>query len=326
MIRSRRLLAGAGVILAFFMGEPAGAQDLPVQLTGRMDSSYTWMEEPLPDGGQTLGVVGGWAGLVGGTKDVRSEVRVGYTSFPSAALALNRAWLKFRLPGVRFTTGLGRLAWGTGFVLVPGDLLFDSVGTGVDFSGDELRSQGAWLGDAWVSLGDEAFFEAAALKDSAGARFSAAPGGVTVEAAGAWDRTTHTAKAALSTQFHAELDWYATLRQDWDTEAPAWDPERGRAAAGAFGLWSPAEGLGVSTRHEVLVAGDRPREPRSYHEASLTFEGGWSVTARLLGDVFQEGWTPGVDLRWAPLQNLALSASATLRSPVALRLGAASKW
>lgn len=302
------------------------AQDVPVQLTGRLDSSYTWLQEPLPDGGHTLGVVSGWAGLTGGTKDVRSELRLGYTSFPMAALALQRAWVKFRFPGVRFTTGLGRLAWGTGFVLVPGDLLFDSVGTSVDFSAEELRTQGAWLGDAWVSLGDEAFLEAAVLKDSAGVRLSAAPGGVTIEAAGAWDRPTRAAKAAVSTQFHAGLDWYATLRQDWNTDDLAWDQDRSLAAAGAFGLWNLAEGLGLSTRHEVLAAGDRPQQPRSYHDIGLTLEGGWAVTGRLLGDVFQDGWTPGAEVRWAPLQNLALSASATFRSPAVVRVAAASKW
>lgn len=312
-------------LVAWLVGAAAGvgAQDTPTQLTGRMDSSYTWVAEPSP-GGQTLGVVSGWAGLTGGTRDVKSEVRVGYTSLPLPALSLQRAWVKFRFPGVRFTTGLGRLAWGPGFVLVPGDLLFDSLGTNPDFNADELRTQGAWLGAAWLALGDEAFAEAAVLKDAAGLRVSAAPLGVTLEAAGAWDRRTETGKAALSTQFHAGLDWYATVRQDFSHARLSLDQTS--TGAGAFGLWNLTDGFSLSTRHEALAPATKPGRLKSYHDASLVWDEGWTLTGRLMGDADLDQWAPTAEVRWRPLQNLGLSASAPLKAPWWGRVGVTAQW
>lgn len=305
------------------------AQDVPVQLTGRLESSLTWFQDE-PTGAQTLGAVGGWAGLTGGTRDVKSELRLGYTNLPSPTLSLQRAWTKFRFPGMRFTTGLGRLAWGPGFVLVPGDLLFDNVGTQLDFGGDELRAEGTWLGDAWFSLGDEAFLEAGVLQDAAGLRASAAPGGITFEAAVASDRASETVKAAVSSQFHAGVDWYATLRQDWSTREALRDPwERSVVGAGAFGLFSLGEEVSLTTRHEVLVqARDWWGAWRSYHDASVAWDR-WSVTGRVIVDrnpVSTASWSPTAEVRWAPLQNLGLSLSASLQAPWSVRGAVTAKW
>jgi len=327
-LRALSLVPALSLCLSFGLaGLPLAAQDVPVQLTGRMDSSFTWVNDPLPDGGQSLGMVTGWVGLTGGTKDVKAELRTSFTNVPALSLGLNRAWLKFRFPGVRFTSGLGRLAWGPGFVLVPGDLLFGSVGTELDFGADELRAQGAWLGDAWISLGDEAFAEAAVLKDSAGLRVSAAPAGVTIEASGAWDRPTKTAKAALSTQFHAGVDWYATLRQDLSLETRALSPDQIQLGAGAFGLWTLGDGINLSTRHEVWAPGTELTSLfRTYHDLGLAFDGGVSVTGRLLSDRARNDWSPSAEARWAVLQNLNLWVTGPLKAPWACRIGATAQW
>lgn len=322
----RRFLPVAVAFLWLAAGG-AEAQDAAPELTGRIDSSYSWMSDPLPDGSHTLGLVSGWTGVAGGTRDVKSEVRLGFTNLPAAALSLQRAWVKFRFPGVRVTAGLGRLAWGTGFVLVPGDLLFGTVGTDLDFGAEELRSQGTWLGSLWMALGDEAFAEAAILKDSAGIRVSAAPGGVTLEAAAAWDRLAAAAKAAVSTQFHWGVDWYATFRQDLSASAPSLTLDGTAAGAGAFGLWTLTEGVSLTTRHEVLAPGNDPGHRwKSYHDVVLAWDGGWSAAGRLQTEAMKGDWSPSAELRWGPLQNLSLYTVGTLKAPWVFRMGAAAKW
>jgi hypothetical protein len=305
----------AALVLGAWVGFGAGAQDLPVQVTGRLDSGWAWS----PDSGDSFGLSTGSLSVAGGTRDVKTEVRLGLSTFPAPQLSLDRAWTKFRIPGWRFTAGRGRLAWGTGFVLVPGDLLFDPGAGAPNWNGDELRSAAAWLGDVWASLGDEAFAEAALLADKAGARVSAAPGGVTLEAAGIWDRTASAARGALSIQAHAGLDWYATLRRD---------PDQFQAGAGALGLWDLGEGTSLSTRHEVLgVSSDWGGKVRSYHDLTLGWDGGWALTARVLYDAASvRAWTPLADLRWGPLQNLSLYTISTLASPWAVKVGCVSQW
>ena len=314
-----------GVVLFWaFWGSVVGvsAQEVAPHWAGRLDSSYSWVADPLPNGSHTLGTVKGWTGLTAGTKDVKSEVRLGFSNLPQPQVDLTRAWAKFRFPGVRFTTGLGRLAWGPGFVYVPGDLLFDSTSTDVDWGSEELRTSGAWLADVWASLGDEAFAEAAVVGQSVGARVSAAPGGVTIEAAGAWDNPHQKAKAALSTQFHAALDWYSTLRWDSGGELGQFS-----GSLGTFGVWTLVESTTLSTRHEVLVsAPDFGRQWKSYHDLTLAFEGGWSLTGRLLGTKAMDPWLGSAEVRWGPLQNLSLYASTALQAPWSARAGVLTRW
>jgi hypothetical protein len=291
-------------------------------LAGRLDSSWAWTEA----GGQSLGLVTGWAGLTAGTRDVKSEVRLGLANLPAPAVSLSRAWAKFRVPGLRVTTGLGRLGWGPGLVLVPGDLLFDSVGTEPDFSGDELRSNGAWLGDLWLSLGDESFAEATVLARAAGLRVSAAPGGVSLEAAAAWDQAARVAKAALSAQVHWGLDWYATVRQDAALNQPL-ALDRTSAGAGAFGLWDAGSGWTVTSRHEAWGIDPGPSaRVQTYHDLTVASDEGWSVTGRALTSAFPWTAMPLAEVRWSPLQNLSLYVTSTLSSPWAFRVGTQARW
>ena len=307
------------VLVAALMGLTTvalGAQDLPAQLSGRLDSSWTWLEGGVPGSGDGLGLVTGRAALVAGTAAVKSEVRLDVTNLPIPKLDLNRAWIKFRFPGIRVTTGLGRVAWGPGFVYVPGDLLFDSTASDVNFVADELRSSGTWLADLWWSLGEEAFAEAAALKDTAALRLSASPGGVTLEASAAWNQTAKKAKAALSTQFHLGLDWYATVRED------------ASGSAGAFGLWDLGEGFSLTSRHETLLrSSETLASIRTYHDVSLASAGGWSLTGRtLFAATDTQPWTALAEARWNPLQNLSLYGGPGWHGTWNARLGCTARW
>jgi hypothetical protein len=306
-------LRAQALVLAVLLAPLVGAQDLPAQLTGRLDSSWTWVQDG--GAGDAVGLVTGRVGLTAGTSAVKSELRVDVANLPAPSLALNRAWVKFRFPGLRVTTGLGRVAWGPGFVYVPGDLLFDSTSPSVNFASDELRSSGTWLADAWLSLGDEAFVEAGALKDAAALRLSVAPGGVTLEAAAAWNRPLNKATAALSTQFHWGLDWYATLRED------------ASGSAGAFGLWDLGEGFSLTSRHEALL---RPTNTlatlRTYHEATLASDAGWSLTGRALYAAEADPWTILGEGRWNPLQNLSLYAGPGWHRTWTARVGCSAQW
>lgn len=312
------------LVLSWLLALPAGAQDLTPDLSGRIDTSWNWTGAGSPGQGQTLGLVTGSAGLTAGTREVKTDLRLGLTNLPGPAVSLDRAWVKFRLPGVRFTGGLGRLAWGPGFVLVPGDLLFDAVGTGLDWQADELRSEPAWVADAWLSLGEEAFAEAAFRTGAGGLRLSAAPFGVTLEAAGVWDRNSEVFKAAASTQFHLGLDWYATLRAD--------APETGgestlTSSAGAFGLWDLAGWGTLSTRHEALVPSAGPWDRlRTYHDAFLTFDGVWTIGSRVLWDAGTACLVPQTELRWTGIQSLRLYLSAVWSEPRILRIGSVAVW
>jgi hypothetical protein len=315
---------GIGILATLLIGlVPVAAQDVAPQLSGRLDSSWVWAAAD----GQSTGLVTGWAGLVAGTRDVKSEVRLGITGLPVPAVDLDRAWVKFRFPGIRVATGLGRIGWGPGLVLIPGDLMFDSVDTPVNWQADDPREATAWLGDAWVSLGEEAYAEAQAQQNSVGVRVSAAPGGVTVEAATAWDRAAQVAKASLSTQFHFGVDWYATLRQDVPTIQPALSPHGSSGGAGAFGMWDLGEGLVLTSRHEVWAT--RPGAAtawKTYNDLILAFDAGWSLAARSLVASTPSSWTPSAEVRWAPLQNLSLYAVSTLNLPWVLSLGCTGKW
>lgn len=306
----------SGLGLLACLALPLAAQDLAPQLSGRMVSSFTWVEGGVPGGGDGLGLVTGRAGLIAGTSAVKSELRFDLTNLPAPAATLNRAWVKFRFPGLRVTTGLGRVAWGPGFVYVPGDLLFDSTGSDVNFSSEELRSAGTWLADAWVSLGDEAFVEMAALKDTAALRVSAAPGGVTLEAAAAWNQTLKKATAAVSTQVHLGFDWYATLRED------------ASGAVGAFGMVDLGEGYTLTTRHEALLRSPDPVTTlRTYHDGGLASADGWSVTARTLYSAADANpWTMSAEARWNPLQNLTLFAGPNWHRTWSATVGCSAKW
>jgi len=317
-----RALSLPGLLL--WSAAALGAQDVAPQLSGWLDSSWVWADAA---GGQSSGLVTGWTQVDGGTKDVKGTVRLDVADLPGSGPTadLSRAWMKFRFPGMRFTTGLGRIGWGPGLVLVPGDLLFDSVGTEPDFENDELRTAGVWLGDAWLSLGEEAFAEAAVVQSLVAARVSAAPGGVTLEAASAWDAAARTAKAALSTQFHLGVDWYATVREDLPANRVALSPATTSAGAGAFSLWDIA-GITLTTRHEVWLADPGPTvRAKTYHDLIGTL-GNWSVVGRALVTAFPIVLTPLAELHWSPLQNLGLYLVASFENPALLQMGATAKW
>lgn len=320
--RSPAFAAGT-LLTAFLAALPAGAgaQEVSPALTGRLDAAAVWSQSAP----ETLtGLSTGWAALTGGTSAVKSELRLTLTNLPSPAVGLGRAWLKFRQPGWRVTAGLGRVGWGPGFVFVPGDLLNDSTSSPADWTADELRSDAVWLADAWLSLGEEAFAEAAVRSTAGGLRLSAAPFGVTVEASGLWDQAARRASGALSVQGPLlGLDWYATGRAD---ASPAAGTLAGQLSGGVFGLWQPGEGWVLSTRHEGLAGTDSTaRTWRTFHSLSAGCES-WTLTGRGLSGPAWSSWSLSADLAWAALQGLTLRASAVLTEPRSFGMGATARW
>jgi hypothetical protein len=290
-----------------------------------------------------------------GNKSVKPELRLSWSSWPDLAFRLDRAWVKFRFPGLRGTLGLGRIGWGPALVLNPGDLLFDGTTLDAALGSDELRSSGKWLADAWMALGDEAFAEAiATLPDpvlagpagfrvpvpgpashlAGGLRAAANSGAVGTEFAAAIDGSVGVLRAALSLQFHAGLDWYLCGRVTAPvaTGSTVGADDQIQAGLGAFGLFDLGEGLGLSTRHELLV---RPlldwtvRSPSgnwalvSYHDLSLTLPESLSLTARCLLSPLEPSALLGAELGWAPLQGLRFSLGAGIKAGAA---GATWAW
>jgi hypothetical protein len=308
-----RVLSAAAL---FLWGQTSlAAQAVETQLSGEVTSSAAWIwGETSP-----AGSLAGWAGLNGGTRDVKVELRATATNAADPASppvgVLDRALLKFRFPGVRFLTGWGKLAWGPGLVLPAADLLFGPA------------SASTWLAESWVSLGDEAFAELAGTRDQWGVRVSVAPWGVTLEAAVTANMQGFRS-GALSAQAHLLLDWYLATR--WDGAVPT-------LAAGAFGSWTLNEDLTLTTRHEGMAVSSNPLPYVDFapgwslwDDVTLAWSEGVSVSFRATGKASDAEvwgrWTPSVAAVWKPLQNLTVSASQTLTEPLVSTLGVTAGW
>ena len=96
-------------------------------------------------------------------RDVKAQVTLDAAVAETAMMDVSRAFIKTRFPGFRLTIGKTRLAWGDGFMFNAGDVIFDSVSTSVDLTGDELRTAGKWLASAYVPLGRFSYAEAVVL-------------------------------------------------------------------------------------------------------------------------------------------------------------------
>lgn len=347
----------AAVLLAFILTLPLAAQDAvgaPAGLGGRLDLNFAALS---PDPAPTEGAApGSWSvaalgsgrlglGLGLGTKAVKPELRLSWTTWPDTAFTLDRAWVKFRFPGLRGTLGLGRIGWGPALVLNPADLLFDSTSLMSSLAGDELRSAGKWLADCWIALGDESFVEALAVVPdpqligptgfqvavpaeishlAGGLRASGGSGALSSEFATVLDGQAGVLRTAVSVQFHAGLDWYLSGKLTVPATAgiAVADDDFLQAGAGGFGVFDLGEGLGLSTRHEVLVRPrlDWTRKSASgnwalvtYHDLGLTLPDSWSATLRCLLSPLEPSALLAAELGWAPLQGLRFRLGAAFR-------------
>ena len=368
---SRRRFHRWGLWLALTaLAAGLSAQDKPdVQFSGRIDTSLNVLS---PDTSTAeapwtvLGLAKGRVGLTAGSPAVKAEVRTSFNTAAAEPFSIDRAWVKFRFPGVRGTLGLGHLAWGPGLVFNAGDLLSNSTSLSVSLGADELRNQSAWLGDAWLALDDESFVEAMVIspppaqlpvagliqavpdsigKLAGGMRLSLAPAGWLFELAYAVDGANALHKISLSSQFHAGLDWYASLRADLPFSATAGVPiERGLSASvGGFGLADLGEGFGLTTRHEALIrpwqnwtsldlpawtsqnaalsgaggpgsaGAGLPYALYSYHELSLTMPEKLTASLRGLYSPIDASAVAIVRLDWAPLEALGLYLQAAFQ-------------
>lgn len=120
------------------------------------------------------------------TADLRSA---GAAEQAAGGVALERAFLRARLPGFRVTAGKTRLSWGRGRFFNAGDILFGQTPAFAAGAGEFLTAAD-WLVAAYVPLGRLSFLELVALppldpltidRTDAGGRAVARLGELTVE-------------------------------------------------------------------------------------------------------------------------------------------------
>ena len=199
-------------------------------------------------------------------RDVKSELTLTAAVSESASLDVSRAWIKARFPGFRLTAGKTRLAWGEGFMFNAGDVLFDSLSTAADLSGDEIRTAGKWLASAYVPLGRFSFVEGVVLppqldpfayavdsrlyaqglapapelpggdETSGGGRIVLKPAGIKLEAGYLYDGPDASHRPYVSLQGNLIVDWHLSAATELDAaELPDSDP--GENLAVSFGLF-----------------------------------------------------------------------------------------
>ena len=222
-----------------------------------------------------------------GSREVKGELILKGEVSEAARLDVYRAYIKTRFPGFRLTAGKTRLAWGEGFMFNAGDVLFDSVSTAVDLTGDELRTEGKWLAAVYLPLDRFSYVELVFLppqydpfeyavdarlaesgygEDTAppdgdetagGGRLVLKPGGIKLEAGYFFSGADVTYDAVhrpyLSLQGNLYLDWQLSASSAVEAESPAAE-DLYRNSAVSFGL-SHLIRAGYSTKLQLRLEG-----------------------------------------------------------------------
>jgi hypothetical protein len=163
-------LAGGRAVAALLLGLLAAASasaDLRTVVT--VEARLTGLSDP---GGVPLLVGGGSARLdlaATGNRNVRGQLslsaelrRTEDAAGAPAAVEVERAFVRARLPGFRLTAGKTRLAWGRGRLFNAGDILFGQRPAFAAGAGEFLTAAD-WLVAAYVPLGRLSFLELVAL-------------------------------------------------------------------------------------------------------------------------------------------------------------------
>jgi len=205
------------------------------------------------------------------TADV-TNMREGTTDF-----GVHRAYVRARLPWFRLTMGKTRLSWGEGFMFNAGDVLFDSLSTGVDLTGEEIRTAGTWLASIYYPLGRFSLAEAVLLTPgedpedypSGGGRLVLRPGGIKTEAGYIYAGEAGEHRPYLSFQGGGLLNWHFSASTVIEPVAGAEGQldENLRLSFGLFQLFRVAYSSNLNLRLEGLLrpggswkAGENPRE------------------------------------------------------------------
>ena len=200
-----------------------------------------------------------------------------------------RAFIRARLPWFRLTMGKTRLSWGEGFMFNAGDVLFDSLSTSVDLTGEEIRTTGTWLASVYCPLGRFSFAETVLLTPeenpedypSGGGRLVLRPGGIKTEAGYIYAGDAGEHRPYVSFQGGGLINWHLSAASAIEPVAGAEKQldERLRLSFGLFQLFRLAYSSTLNLRLEGLLrprgswrAGEDPREYGLYlyPEISLT--------------------------------------------------------
>ncbi|WP_319478718.1 hypothetical protein [Marispirochaeta aestuarii] len=200
-----------------------------------------------------------------------------------------RAFIRARLPWFRLTMGKTRLSWGEGFMFNAGDVLFDSLSTSVDLTGEEIRTNGTWLASVYCPLGRFSFAETVLLTPeenpedypSGGGRLVLRPGGIKTEAGYIYAGDAGEHRPYVSFQGGGLINWHLSAASAIEPVAGAEKQldERLRLSFGLFQLFRVGYSSTLNLRLEGLLrprgswrAGEDPREYGLYlyPEISLT--------------------------------------------------------
>jgi hypothetical protein len=261
-----------------------------------------------------------------GSANVRGQLQLDGWVADGLALDIPRAWLRLRLPWLRFTVGKTRLSWGEGFVFNAGDVLFgslDPLAGGLDAAA--LRDQTAWLASAYVPLGDFSFLEAvvlpfgappasslpeelsallaprafADLEGGAGLRGVFKIAGIELEPGWYADWASRTQRPCLSLQGHLLADWSLSAALAIPFDDPRW-AEAAEWLAVTAGLF-----------HLARLGADRTLSLRL--EAALRPGASWSEAAGAEALPLGLPGAPVYGLYLYPEAALALSATLSLQ-------------
>ncbi len=156
-------ITAAFLCAAFLCAAPGLSAETVTSAEIYMNSSALINEKGISS--PPLSASGGVTLSVDSTKAdaVKSSIR--FTVDNTAALSLEKAYIKARFPWVvsdtslRFTAGKAPLSWGKGFVFNAGDLVFGSVPPLAGLSNGEYRTAADWMALAYLPLGPFSFAE-----------------------------------------------------------------------------------------------------------------------------------------------------------------------
>lgn len=98
-----------------------------------------------------------------GSRNVRGEIALTVPADPVPALAVERAFIRFRLPWFRMTLGGAPLSWGEGILINAGDLPNPAYDPTADILSGDFRADPVWQVQLYVPMGPFSFVEVVAL-------------------------------------------------------------------------------------------------------------------------------------------------------------------
>ncbi len=269
-----RCMLLAGFIISMIMA-PLSAEGL-LSMDYSLFNTVTINTESETCWGYTVGGLAKPAYKSTGNRNVKSEVslNIAFPAIPvsetSALLriSLDKAYIKVRFPGFRFTSGKTRVSWGDGFVFNSGDIVFGSTGTSIDLTASEIRDQTYWLTSVNIPFGRFSFIEALVLppplsnifllESTIGTRIYTTLNMIKMESGYIYKGSETTHSAYLGFQGNFGADWYAasslSLPAVWDSDALAEGAEESwNISCGLFYLYRIDRIRSMTLRFEGLI-------------------------------------------------------------------------